>query len=63
VMEGSEEVEKWETHENYSFEKRDGVWKVATVSAVDITSYEKEGEEGDEMAEESEEIEETRDTD
>jgi len=40
-VEGSDETEEWETHENYSFEKRDGVWKVATISAVNTTSFEK----------------------
>jgi hypothetical protein len=54
-MEGSDEIEEWETHENYSFEKRDGVWKVATVSAVNTTSFEKKAKESDETGEEAEE--------
>jgi ketosteroid isomerase-like protein len=56
-MEGSNEIEEWETHENYSFEKRDGVWKVATVSAVNTSSFEKKTEESEEMGEEAEEDE------
>jgi len=56
-MEGSNEIEEWETHENYSFEKRDGIWKVATVCAVNTTSFEKKAKESDEMGEEGEESE------
>ncbi|MBN2215675.1 MAG: nuclear transport factor 2 family protein [Bacteroidales bacterium] len=54
VTDSSDVKEEWETFENYAFEKRDGVWKVATVSAVDITSFEKQGEEGEMMKEEAE---------
>jgi hypothetical protein len=54
-VEGSDEIKKWETYENYSFEKRDGVWKVATVCAVNTTSFEKKAKGSDEMAKESEE--------
>ncbi len=60
-LEGSDEMAEWETHENYSFEKRDGVWKVATVSAVNITSFEKKLAEEDEMEEETEDTGETED--
>jgi hypothetical protein len=53
--EGSDEKEEWETHESYSFEKRDGVWKIATVSAVNTTSFEKKAEKSDKMEEKAEE--------
>jgi len=54
VTDSSDVKEEWETFENYAFEKRDGVWKVATVSAVNITSFEKQGEEGEMMEDEAE---------
>ncbi len=56
VTEGSGEKTEWETFENYSFEKRDGIWKVATVSAVNLTSFEVKGKEGGEMKEEEETV-------
>ncbi|WP_258104727.1 hypothetical protein [Marinoscillum sp. MHG1-6] len=35
-------VRNWETYENYSMEKRSDDWKVASISAVGLTSYQRE---------------------
>jgi hypothetical protein len=41
---GKEGLRQWVTFENYWFEKADGRWKIASISAVDLTSYEEKSE-------------------
>jgi len=41
---GKEEIKEWITFENYSFEKTDSKWKIASISAVNVTSFEEIGE-------------------
>ncbi|MBN1413738.1 MAG: hypothetical protein JW973_01455 [Bacteroidales bacterium] len=41
---GKEGIKEWTTFENYSFEKVDDEWKIASISAVDLTSFEEQKE-------------------
>ena len=44
IYTGKEETKEWITFENYSFEKADGQWKIASISAVDLTSFNEKAE-------------------
>jgi hypothetical protein len=52
VYEGKEKIEQWETFENYTFEKLNEEWKIASVNAVQISSYKKDVTESEDVKEE-----------